>query len=189
MKIELAAILFAFAPFVANASRFALSQAEGQDTPDYERSTNVAVNVSAEQGNRFGIRLSLDAATNNCMMVELSIDADGSGTLDRQEVELSVGWDCGEWVMRDRRGGTASFAAASSGRRTLDWSLHLPVAGEPNLFAFEDGRNPVFGQSCVAQTFFNPAWNTARVVSRGETPCCESVSVGCFDSPFSVILR
>ena len=74
---------------------------------------------------------------------------------------LSVGWSCGEWFWRDRRGGGAGRIADAEGARRLDWTLWL--ASDKSARSV-DGN--VFS-GAVAPTFFNGDWNMLRVVSRG----------------------
>jgi len=88
-------------------------------------------------------------------------DADEDGALGIDEGGLSVGWSCGEWFWRDRRGGGAGRIADGEGMRRIDWTLRLTE---------EKTARSVVGNvfsGAVDPTCFNPAWNMIRVVSRG----------------------
>ena len=141
---------------------------------------------ASESDNRFRLFLELDAETNNCVLVEFGVDADSSGALERGEVEFSVGWDCGEWVLRDHRGGCAAAVGGSAGRRRLEWTLWLrPDKTARRLFAEDDG---VVFDGAVPSTFYSPEWSIARVVRRGPEPsACVSYDMSVF--PLTIKLR
>ena len=153
---------------------------------DTEAATNAVVCSASESDNRFRLFLELDAETNNCVLVEFGVDADSSGALERGEVEFSVGWDCGEWVLRDHRGGCAAAVGRSAGRRRLEWTLWLrPDKTARRLFAEDDG---VVFDGAVPSTFYSPEWSIARVVRRGPEPsACVSYDMSVF--PLTIKLR
>ena len=153
---------------------------------DTENATNVVVCSAAEADNRFRLFLELDAETNNSVLVEFGVDSDSSGTLERGEVDLAVGWDCGEWVWRDRRGGSGAAVERCAGRRRLEWTLWLwPDKTARRLFA-EDGGIAFDG--AVPATFYSHEWNVARIVRRGPEPnVCASCDVSVF--PLTIKLR
>ena len=129
--------------------------------PLAEVETNVAFSVGAPRDNLWRLSVELDASVSNCVEVVLGVDADEDGELGIDEGELSVGWSCGEWFWRDRRGGGAGRIADSEGARSLDWTLRLALDKSARSV---DGN--VFS-GAVAPTFFNGDWNMLRVVSRG----------------------
>ena len=187
LKLTLLAMLL---PLAANAARVALPAPAPAPSPfaDTEAATNGVVCAVNAADNRFSVSLELDAATNNCVLVEFGVDSDGSGTLECGEVEFSVGWDSGEWTYRDRVSGLCESAAAASGRRRLEWTLSLNPDKSPKTLIASDGTAVVFRGAAPA-TFFNLAWNRARVVRRGPGQAAESASFGTSVAPMSIIVR
>ena len=53
-----------------------------------EVSTNAALVLSDDASTRFGLSIELNAETNNNVTVEFGVDADLSGTLSRDEVDV-----------------------------------------------------------------------------------------------------
>ena len=147
--------------------------------PLAEVETNVVFSTGEATDNKWTLTIELDASASNCVEVVLGVDSDADGALGIDEGELSVGWDCGEWFWRDRRGGGAGFAADAEGTRRLEWTLRLNA---------DKSARSVVGNvfsGAVAPTFFNPAWNLARVVSRG----AEGLSVESRTAVDALILR
>lgn len=129
--------------------------------PLAEVETNVVFSVGAPRDNLWRLSVELDASVSNCVEVVLGCDADEDGALGIDEGEFSVGWSCGEWFWRDRRGGGTGRVADGEGARRLDWTLRLTE---------EKTARSVVGNvfsGAVDPTCFNPAWNMIRVVSRG----------------------
>ena len=129
--------------------------------PLAEVETNVAFSVGMPGDNLWKLSIDLDASTSNCVEVVMGTDADEDGALGIDEGEFSVGWSCGDWFWRDRRGGGTGRIADAEGARRLDWTLRLTE---------EKTARSVVGNvfsGAVDPTCFNPAWNMIRVVSRG----------------------
>ena len=185
LKLTFLALLL---PLAANAAKVALPAPAPSPFADTEAATNGVVCAVDAADNQFRISLELDATTNNSVLVEFGVDSDGSGTLERGEVEFSVGWDCGEWAYRDLVSGFCESAAAASGRRKLEWTLSLNPDKSPRTLIDSDGTAVVFRVAAPA-TSFNLAWNRARVVRRGPGQAAESASFGTSVAPMSIIVR
>lgn len=151
------------------AVRFAPPQVPPGGWPDTEASTSLVFDAGAVRDNRWTLTFEVDADGVNNAQVEFGVDADGNGALDANERELAVGWDCGEWVVRDRRGRTVQRVEAASGRRRLEWTLYLDRQRRGRRLA-----SNVFASENV-ETYFNPAWNVARVVVRGANAADELI--------------
>ena len=125
-----ALILFAF----LSASALAAGSVVVPSLPEAIRplaevETNVAFSVGASRDNLWRLSVELDASVSNCVEVVLGCDADEDGALGIDEGGLSVGWSCGEWFWRDRRGGGAGRIADGEGMRRSEGSTQ-PL---PNL--------------------------------------------------------
>jgi len=175
-------------PCALRAAGASLPSAPPGGHADTESATNAVVCVSGLDGNRFRVSLELDAATNNCVLVEFGTDADEDGALGRGEVELSVGWNSGEWVCRDRSGGGFASDGMSSGHRQLVWTVTLEPDKSARSLVVEDGGETVLS-GAVPPSFFDPSWNMARVVRRGAGLADESANYGLFTAPVRIILR
>ena len=161
MKIA-AIVLFVFLSFSALAAvRVVVSSMPEPMRPLAEVETNVAFSAGAPGDNLWRLSVELDASVSNSVEVVLGADVDEDGVLGIEEGELCVGWDCGEWFFRDRRGGGVQYAADAVGARRLEWTLRLNADKSARSV---DGN--VFSGS-IAPTCFNPAWVIVRVVTRG----------------------
>ena len=185
LKLTFLALLL---PLAANAAKVALPAPAQSPFADTEATTNGVVCAVDAADNQFRISLELDATTNNSVLVEFGVDSDGSGMLERGEVEFSVGWDCGEWAYRDLVSGFCESAAAASGRRKLEWTLSLNPDKSPRTLLARDGAAAMFSGPAPA-TFFNVAWDMVRVVRRGSGQAGESASCGTSVAPMRIIMR
>ena len=183
MKIAFAALSLS-APILAVAGLVTFSQPPPQSAE--ETSTNAVVCLTDANASRFRVRMALNGNDYNCAMLEFGVDENANGVLERNEIDLSLGWDCGEWICRDRRGGNVSCASRPAGRRKLEVQVYLRGDGTPYRVDAKDGE-PVF-RDVDASALFNPNWNLARLVTRGGTSL-ESASVKHFPAPFVIILR
>jgi hypothetical protein len=170
------------------AGQFVVPSLPESPYADTEISTNAAMCDVSVTDNRFRLSIELDAETNNCLMVEFGTDSDSNGSLDRHEVDFAVGWDCGEWCWRDRRGGYEDSVAVSSGRRRLDWVCSLDDGKNAKSLAATSAGQVLFGGG-ASSTFFDPNWNLARIVRRGCGDTSEGVSYKVFVEPLRIILR
>ena len=183
--------------FIAIAIAFLVSSAYAAkvDLPrpidDYygrEVSTNAAILLSDDASTRFGLRIELNAETNNSVAVEFGVDADLSGTLSRDEVDVSLGWDSGQCFFNDRRSGVLVTRDIASGRRKLFWKIKLSPEREAQMLMVDDGASIIF-DAPIPPVAFNPSWNLVRVVKRGLSLADESVTYSLFNDPFFIIVR
>lgn len=161
MKRSLTAVLLALSTSVAAASRMSVDALPELVRPLAEVETNVAFSVGMPGDNIWRLSIELDASTSNCVEVVIGTDADGDGALGIDEGEFSVGWSCGEWFWRDRRGGGTGRVVDGEGARRLDWTLRLSE-GKSARSVVSNVFSGAIDPAC-----FNPAWNMIRVVSRG----------------------
>ena len=169
MRRLLTVLLLASSALMARAGeRFAPPQLPPSEWADTEVCTNLLFDAGAATDNKFTLSITLSAATNNNVEVAFGVDADEDGALALEEAELSVGWDCGEWRLRDFRGG--AVLRAEGGASALTLALYL--SGTDRSARTMEGN--VFSGD-AAPTFFNPAWNRARVTVRGETAALECI--------------
>ena len=140
--------------------------------PDCEAATNAALPVATWQKHgHFDVRMSIAAGTN---LVQLAFgrDADGDGELSRAEAELVVGRGRGEAFVEDvaARMRYAEALPPCAGRRGLGWRVSLDRDGAPTgLSATNEAGVAVFTEWRHAPPafFFDPSWDTVRVVSAG----------------------
>ena len=163
LQMKLAALIIIT---LLSAASLAAARVVVQSLPEAVRplaevETNVVFSVGAPRDNLWRLSVELDASVSNCVEVVLGCDADEDGALGIDEGGLSVGWSCGEWFWRDRRGGGAGRIADGEGMRRIDWTLRLAADKSARSV---DGN--VFS-GAVAPTCFSASWNMFRVVSRG----------------------
>ena len=172
MKFGAAILVMALLALSAFAgARVVVSSLPEAVRPLAEVETNVVFSTGAATDNKWTLTIERDAAVSNSLEVVFGRDANKDGVLGVEEGELCVGWDCGEWLWRDRRSNTACRVEGTAQR--LDMTLYLNRDREAKSLA-----SSVF-PAVVSPTCFNPDWNLARVVSRG----AESVRV---DSKVSI---
>jgi len=183
MKKQIQVLLVILPIAVLAAVRFDPPQVQPGEWPDMEASTNIVFDAGTVRDDRWTLTFEVAATDVNNAQVEFGVDADGNGTLDANERELAIGWDCGEWIVRDRRGRTMQRVEAASGRRKLEWTLYLD--------AQRRGRNlvsSVFADENV-ETYFNPAWNMTRVVVRGTDAANELIRSKIDVNPLVIRIR
>ena len=170
-------------PFAAVAARVAVAPMPQSPYADTESETNVVFCAGAAKDNKWEFSLELDATQCNCVEVVFGTDADGDGTLGIEEGELAVGWECGEWFLRDRRANTMRRAQCEPGRRRLEWAVFL----DPRR-RVKGWKGNVFG-GVPPPHCFSPSWNMARVSASGLDPANEAVESRVFAQGFSVRVR
>ena len=150
---------------------------------DTEVETNLVFDAGTALDKKWRLSIELDASTGNCVEVAFGTDADGDGALGTDEGGFSVAWDCGEWILRDRVGSVIRRAAGGGGSRRMDLTLYL----DGNRRARRMASETIPGEA--EATFFNPAWDMARIVRRGVIPANEHVESRVTRDALAVIIR
>ena len=183
-EMKLWVAIFSAMPILAQcAAHFEPPALPASQYPDTEAATNLVFDAGAVRDNRWTLSFELDATAANNAQVEFGVDADDDGVLGANEREFIVGWDCGAWFVRDKRGGTERRMTGSPGRNKLEWTLHS--TSEKAGRALEGN---VFSGGDVA-TWFNPAWDMARVVARGEDAALALVKSEISIAPLAIRIR
>ena len=159
MKHLLTVLCFVLTLAVYASERLSVADLPMPLRPLAEVETNVVFSTGAATDNKWTLTIERDAAVSNSLEVVFGRDANKDGVLGVEEGELCVGWDCGEWLWRDRRSNTACRVEGTAQR--LDVTIYLSRDRAAKSLA-----SSVF-PSVVSPTCFNTDWNLARVVSRG----------------------
>jgi len=136
----------------------------------------------------FYIKFTLDASPTNSL--EIGIWENKLGVVD--EPEAVLGWDCGELFIKTNGVHAFSDYIVESERLAISFAVRLSGKGEPILTSiiangtplefYDDENEPVIFK-------FNPAWDTARVISRGIGEVNERVSFGFSSDPTVISVR
>jgi hypothetical protein len=187
LQMKFLVIVIAFLASSAYAAKNVLSR----PLDDYygrEVSTNAALVLSDDASTRFGLSIELNAETNNNVTVEFGVDADLSGTLSRDEIDVSLGWASGQCFFYNRRSGMLITRDIASGRRKLFWKIKLSSEREAQRLIVNDGFSILF-DAPISPSAFNSSWNLVRVAKRGLSFADESVTYSLFNDPFFIIVR
>jgi hypothetical protein len=142
---------------------------------DTEISSNLLFKTDSTLNRNWVFSIEADVSTNNNVQAEFGVDMDGNGVLTVNERELVIGWDCGQWVLKNRRGEHEYRVSESSGRHKMILRLVL----YKNQSA--KSLSSVFHDVDISD-LFNPEWNLVRIVVRGGNKPGESIKSIFFSS-------
>lgn len=138
---------------------------------DTEVSTNVAFAAWTERMFAFEYELDFDGTPSNNVQVAFGIDADGDRILSPEEERLVVGWDCGEWFMRNVAEETtlAQTPIVDDGSQLFRFSLRFGSDGSFGHLDIRDGGTPTFYALAAEPPSWlhDRRWNLCRVTARG----------------------
>ena len=157
---------------------------------DCEVITNCVFDASRNDAKVFSVQIELDATPSNGVEVVFGRDADGDGVLSRTEETLSIGYDCGEWKVVNLVTGDKFSCVGASGRVALDWRLRLNADQKPRSLTATVNGQPTLTQLITPPSFlFDPAWNAAKIIRRGQSDPNPSIVCSINNEPFLMRLR
>ena len=161
------------------------------DYDDCEVVTNWVFDASRCDAKVFSVKIALDATPTNGVAVVFGHDVDGDGILSRLEETMVIGCDCGEWKGVDLVTGDKFSCVGTTGRVALDWKLRLNANRTPRSLAATVNGRPVFTQLYQSSPMFlfDPAWNAAKIVRRGQSDPNLQVSCSVDNIPLVIRLR
>ena len=137
---------------------------------DCEVITNCVFDASRNDAKEFAVRIELEATPSNGVEVVFGRDANGDGLLSRAEETMSVGYDCGEWKVMNIVTGDKFSCSGTSGRNALDWKLRLNRNRTPRSLTVTVNGQLTFTQLSTPPPFlFDPTWNAAKIIRRGQS--------------------
>ena len=157
---------------------------------DCEVITNCVLDASRGDAKMFAVQIELDATPSNGVEVVFGRDVDGDGILSRTEETMSIGYDCGEWKVANLVSGDKFSSAGTSGRTALDWKLRLNGNRTPRSLAVTVNGQSAFTQLVTPPSFlFDPTWNAAKIIRRGQSD--PNLHVECYvdNKPFVMYIR
>ena len=165
-----------------------LGESEFADT---ETSTNVTFTASSAANDLLEVRLALHVSETNALTVFFGADADTDGRLAPDERELSLGWECGEWFVREEETGWRQTLSGAAGFQTIVFRLRIGSGGMPRSLALRDGSGHPLAMwsGSLSRGLFCREWNLLNVTSRGFPPPEAEVSVRLGAVGFAVRIR
>ena len=137
---------------------------------DCEVVTNCVFDASRDDAKMFAVKIELDAVPSNGVEVVFGYDADGDGILSRTEETMAIGYDCGEWKVVNLVTGEKFSCAGTSGHSALDWKLRLNRNRTPRSLTVTVNGQLTFTQLSTPPPFlFDPTWNAAKIIRRGQS--------------------
>ena len=160
-------------------------------TADTEVSTNCPFSV--EKANVKHLRIGLDCigTPSNNVQVAFGRDANTNGVLEVCETGFAVGWDCGEWVLRDS--GTNEWCAVSvttNVQKSLAFDLGVARAKPRRVSALENGEPLMWAvPGKLPRNLYCNEWDTLRLTVRGVDPPEESIRAQVVVEGFKLMVK
>ena len=139
------------------------------------------------------LRIGLDCigTPSNNVQVAFGRDANTNGVLEVCEIGLAVGWDCGEWVLRDS--GTNEWCVASAttnAMKSLAFDLGIARAKPRRVFALENGEPLAWAvPEKLPRSLYCNEWDTLRLTVRGVDPPEESIRAQVVIEGFKLMVK
>ena len=144
---------------------------------DTEVSTNCLFAFEKRNVKHLRIGLGCIGTPSNNVQVAFGRDANTNGVLEVSETGFAVGWDCGEWVLRDS--GTNEWSAASvttNDMKSLAFDLGVARAKPRRVSATENGEALTWDvPGRLPRSLYCNEWDTLRLTVRGIDPPEESL--------------
>ena len=157
---------------------------------DCEVITNCVFDASRNDAKEFAVRIELEATPSNGVEVVFGRDANDDGLLSRAEETMSVGYDCGEWKVMNIVTGDKFSCSGTSGRNALDWKLRLNRNRTPRSLTVTVNGQLTFTQLSTPPPFlFDPTWNAAKIIRRGQSDPNLRVECSVDNIPLVIRLR
>ena len=158
---------------------------------DTEVSTNCSFTFEKTNVKHLRIELDCIGTPSNNVQVAFGRDANTNGVLDVSETGFAVGWDCGEWVLRDS--GTNEWCAASAttnDMKSLAFDLGIARAKPRRVSALENGEPLVWTvPGKLPRSLYCNEWDTLRLTVRGIDPPEESVRAQVVVEGFKLMVK
>ena len=157
---------------------------------DCEVITNCVFDASRGDAKMFALKIELDATSSNGVEIVFGRDVDGDGILSRTEEEMSVGYCCDEWKVVNIVTGDTVSCAGTPGHAALNWKLRLNRNRTPRSLAVTVNGQSVFTQLVTPPSFlFDPTWNAAKIIRRGQSDPNLRVECSVDNSPLFIRIR
>ena len=150
---------------------------------DTEVSTNVPFAFPQANVKHFLLSLELAGTLSNNVQVAFGRDANTNGVLEIEETGVTLGWDCGQWKVREgmRDGGRGmrvwTVEEATTNRvKVLDVDLQVTRAKGKRLVCTENGVAVDWDEPReLLQAMYDNSWDTLRLTVRGVDRTDESL--------------
>ena len=187
---------------VGLAVRFGFGAVEVGVLPAWEfADTEVATNVpfAFPQANvkHFFLSMELAGTPSNNVQVAFGRDANTNGVLEVEEVGFAIGWDCGEWKVREGIGdsglGIREWTAeevTTNRVKMLDVDLQVANARGRRIVSAENGVALEWGEDRkLPRTMYDNGWDMLRLTVRGVDQTDESLRAAVRVEGMKVIVR
>lgn len=163
--------LSAIVPLTSPARPVVVNPPIVSDFPDTEVATNVVMAAWDGSMRFLDFTLEFNASPSNCFMAAFGHDSDHSGELSAGETGMTVGWDCGNWVVENAKTGDTYIETNSvpSGVRSLNFMVRVDRVASVRSFEVKDVSSPVFATLAdpAPKWVYDRSWNIVRLSARG----------------------
>ncbi len=192
--LSIATVLFAVA--MADARTLTAPDLGAPVFIDTEVSTNVNMMAWTEKTRHFNVTLQFDATPSNNVQVALGMDESADGNLSDEETGLTLGWDCGVWLIASKALTNRFIAtpADSEIRKELSFQMTLDGDGLPLTLELADGNNSLdFSSLSLLPVppawLYSKDWNLLKITARGVDAQNEQITVKLSNDAFILLLK
>ena len=165
-------IAFSFADILAKET-LSISALPSPQNLDTEVVTNVPFKSWEDGLVKFDYSIAFRITSSNNVELAFGSDVNNDGILTHDEMELTVGWDCGEWFIENVCTGEriTSLHIGDYGLHEFSCKMAFSRAGRRiEKIICTDNSAPLFMRLSQEKPLwlFSKSWNLLRIVARGD---------------------
>ena len=159
---------------------------------DTEVTTNCPFSFASPFVADFRLTVEFDSTPSNNVQIAFGRDSDADGVLSAGETDMTLAWDCGEWILFGTNAlpFAVSPAVSTNAHKVLRWDLHLRRKSPERLVLTENGQSLVPDPVPAPEPwFYGRDWNMFRLTARGIDDPAESFTVDLNEKGALILLR